>query len=288
MVYRVRHTTTYTYSAPVSVCYNELRLRPRDGRQQSCAFHELLVFPRPTVFSQVVDYFGNSVTFFTLQESHQALTMTANSRVTLTPARLPPVAATPPWEEVRDGLRDGRGGPDLEAYQCVFDSPYVATTPELQAYALPSFPPGRPLLDAVRDLTGRIYGDFTYTPRATAIHTPLQEVLQDRRGVCQDFAHVQIGCLRALGLAARYVSGYLVTPARLPASGAQASHAWVAVYCPGYGWIDIDPTNNVFPAAAHITLAYGRDYGDVSPIKGVFFGGGEHTMDVAVDVMPGS
>jgi len=288
MVYRIRHTTTYTYSTPVSVCHNELRLRPRDCRQQTCTFHELLVFPKPTAFNPVLDYFGNTVTFFALQESHQALTMTANSMVTLTPVDIPLLTAPPAWEDVRERLRRDRSVAGLEAYQYVFDSPYVSTSPALRVYALPSFAPGRPLLDAVWDLTRRIHIDFTYTPQATSIHTPLDEVLQDRRGVCQDFAQVQIGCLRALGLAARYVSGYLVrqpAPDHAPPLETQASHAWIAVYCPGYGWVDVDPTNNVFPLAGHITVAYGRDYGDVSPIKGVFFGGGEQTMEVTVDVM---
>jgi transglutaminase-like putative cysteine protease len=141
----------------------------------------------------------------------------------------------------------------------------------------------------VCDLTRRIYRDFTYDPRATSVGTPLSEVLRDRHGVCQDFAHLEIACLRSLGLAARYVSGYLVTqplPDQAPLAGALASHAWLSVYCPGHGWIDVDPTNDVFPADAHITVAYGRDYGDVSPIQGVFLGGGEHTLEVSVDVVP--
>jgi transglutaminase-like putative cysteine protease len=171
----------------------------------------------------------------------------------------------------------------------VFDSPYVPNSPALLAYAAPSFPSGRPLLDAVGELTRRIYQEYTYDPTATAVHTPLQVVLRERRGVCQDFAHLQLGCLRAMGLAARYVSGYLVMQ---PSSdgvllvGAQASHAWVSVYCPGHGWVDTDPTNNMWPSERHITVALGRDYGDVSPIQGVFFGGGEHTLKVAVEVLP--
>ena len=156
------------------------------------------------------------------------------------------------------------------------------------AYAAPSFAPRRPLLEAVRDLTARIHAEFTYDPGATAVNTPLSDVMQHRRGVCQDFAHLQIGCLRALGLAARYVSGYLVTQSSGPGAliGAEASHAWLSVYCPGPGWVDVDPTNNLWPSDRHVTVAIGRDYGDVSPIKGVFLGGGDHTLEVAVDVMP--
>jgi transglutaminase-like putative cysteine protease len=161
--------------------------------------------------------------------------------------------------------------------------------PALRRFASASFPPGRPLLEAVYDLTRRIYTDFTYNPTATSVSTPLHEVLRNRHGVCQDFAHMQIGCLRALGLAVRYVSGYLVTqptPGQVRLAGADASHAWVSVYCPGHGWIDADPTNNVLPTDRHITVAYGRDYSDVTPIKGVFFGGGEHRMHVVVNVVP--
>jgi transglutaminase-like putative cysteine protease len=159
----------------------------------------------------------------------------------------------------------------------------------LRRYAAASFPAGRPTLEALLDLTQRIYRDFTYDPRATTVSTPLNQVWRTRRGVCQDFAHFQIGCLRALGLPARYVSGYLVTkppPGKPRLVGADASHAWVALYCPGVGWIDADPTNNVLPAEHHITVAYGRDFSDVSPVKGVILGGGHHTLSVAVDVTP--
>ena len=288
MRYRVRHTTTYAYSSAVSVCHNKLHLCPRRCRHQTCSFHELLLFPEAPVVSRSEDYFGNPVTFFTLQEPHWALTMTANSIVEITPLEVPPLAVSAVWEDVRDGLRHDRSAEGLEAVQFVFDSPYVAASPELLAYAESSFTPRRPLLEAVRDLTERIHAEFTYDPGATAVNTPLGDVMRHRRGVCQDFAHLQIGCLRALGLAVRYVSGYLVTQSSgpNPLIGAEASHAWLSVYCPGHGWVDVDPTNNMWPSDRHITVAIGRDYGDVSPIKGVFLGGGNHTMEVAVDVMP--
>jgi transglutaminase-like putative cysteine protease len=243
----------------------------------------------PAVSSQGVDFFGNHVTFFVVQEPHRTLTVTAHSKVTVTPLTVPRATDTPAWEQVRERLRQDRSATGLEAYQYVFDSPYVPSLPQLLGYAAPSFPSGRPLLAAVLDLTRRIHADFTYDPRATSVSTPLTEVWQNRRGVCQDFAHLQIGCLRALGLAARYVSGYLVTqppPGQSRQVGADASHAWVSVYCPDSGWIDADPTNNVLPSDRHITVACGRDYSDVSPIKGVFLGGGQHTMEVAVNVVP--
>jgi transglutaminase-like putative cysteine protease len=289
MMYRVRHTTTYAYTYSVSVCHNCLHLMPRECPHQRCSFHELLIYPEPAVVSQTLDYFGNPVTFFTLQEPHDALTMTANSMVEIHAFETPALHDTPAWEEVRDYVRQDRSRTGLGVYQYAFDSPYIPPVPAVMTYAFASFPAGRPLLEAVRDLTRRIYCEFTYDPRATSVGTPLSDVLRDRHGVCQDFAHLEIACLRSLGLAARYVSGYLVTQPPLgqaPLVGATASHAWLSVYCPGHGWIDVDPTNDVFPSNAHITVAYGRDYGDVSPIQGVFLGGGEHTLEVAVDVVP--
>ena len=175
----------------------------------------------------------------------------------------------------------------LAAAQFTFDSLYVPRNAELADYAAPSFAPHRPLLDAVMDLTGRIHKDFRYDAKATTLATPLTDVLKQRRGVCQDFAHLALGCLRSLGLAARYVSGYLQT--RVPAGrerlvGADASHAWFAVFCPTVGWVDFDPTNNLIPSEQHLTIAWGRDYDDISPVKGVILGGGSHTMSIAVDV----
>lgn len=289
MIYQVHHTTTYTYPGTVSVCHNAVYLRPRDSAQQRCLSYELVVLPEPGVCSQYVDFFGNAVTFFAVQEPYRTLTVTAKSTVEVTPRVVPYADNTPAWETVRDLLHHEWSAAVLEAAPYLFDSPYITWSPRLRHYAAPSFPPGQSLLAAVLDLTRRIYTEFTYDPKATSVSTPLHDVLRARRGVCQDFAQVQIGCLRALGLAARYVSGYLVTqppPGQPRLVGADASHAWVSVYCPGYGWIDADPTNNVLPSDRHITVAFGRDYSDVSPIKGVFLGGGQHTMRVAVDVIP--
>jgi transglutaminase-like putative cysteine protease len=288
MIYRVRHVTTYTYPESVSICHNALHLRPRESQLQRCVAYELRVYPLPAVLHQEVDFFGNHVTFFAVQAPHRLLTVVANSTVEVTPVEVPPAADTPAWEAVCDVLRHDRSAASLEAYQYVFDSPYVASSTPLRRYATPSFPPGQPLLAAVLDLSRRMHAEFSYDSRATSVDTPLSEVLHTRRGVCQDFAHVQIGCLRALGLAARYVSGYLVTqppPGQPRLVGADASHAWISVYCPGFGWIDVDPTNNVLPSDRHITVACGRDYGDVSPIQGVFLGGGQHTVKIAVDVV---
>lgn len=289
MIYRVRHTTTYAYKEPVSLCQNLVHLTPRQGPFQSCGDSELIVRPTPSIIVDRTDYFGNPEVFFLIQEPHRKLTVTVRHTVEVIPAPVPDPAATPPWEEVRDRLATDRSPLVLDAYQFVFDSPYIEAGGEPTAYAAPSFPPGRPILEATLDLTRRIHADFRYDPRATSLTTPLRQVLANRRGVCQDFAHLQIACLRSMGLAARYVSGYLCTsppPGQRRLVGADASHAWLSVYCPDVGWVDVDPTNNVVPSDKHLVLAWGRDYDDVSPIKGVILGGGSHTLTVAVDVIP--
>jgi transglutaminase-like putative cysteine protease len=218
-----------------------------------------------------------------MERPHQRLTVSARSRVTLEAPDLPSPTGTPPWEAVAD-----RNALPLDVLEFSFDSGLTPAISEPADYVRASFPAGRPLLEAVLDLTGRIYEDFTFDREATTVRTPLEEVFKSRRGVCQDFARLEIACLRSLRLPARYVSGYLETvppPGRPRLLGADASHAWLAFYCPGTGWIDVDPTNNVLPSRRHVTVAWGRDYGDVSPIHGVILGGGKHTLRVNVDVL---
>jgi transglutaminase-like putative cysteine protease len=271
------------------MCHNEVHLTPRDHGHQRCLSTRLTIKPLPALTDERLDYFGNHVTYFMLHEGHFKLTVSAQSRVEVEAPQLPDPAQTMPWEEVRAALTDFSDPDRLAASQFAYDSPFVRTNDDLRDYAMPSFTPGRPLWEAVLDLTKRIFDEFSYSPMSTTIHTPLDEVLRERKGVCQDFAHLQIGCLRSLGLAAQYVSGYLMTeppPGQPKLIGADASHAWLSVYCPGYGWLDIDPTNNQAPSTKHVTLAWGRDYGDVCPIKGVYIGGGHHAMSVAVDVTP--
>jgi len=287
--YRVSHSSSYTYSDPVSLCHNLLHLTARDTPGQTCSHSQLLIQPLPAVSASKTDYFGNTATFFTVQEPHPKLTITAVNMARLRPETPPEPANTPAWEEVARLLGRPDAPEDLEACQFLFDSPYVKRHPELADYARPSFSAGRPFLEAVLDLTRRIHSDFRYDKTATTTATPILHVLHNRHGVCQDFAHLEIGCLRALGLAARYISGYLVTkppPGQPRLVGADASHAWVSVYCPGTGWIDVDPTNNLIPGDKHIVLAWGRDYDDVCPIKGVILGGGRQKVTVAVDVVP--
>ncbi len=290
MIYRVRHLTTYNYLEPVLVAHHLAHLTPRSFAGQTCGRSAIRVTPTPaTLDDQGTDYYGNPVTLFTLQDPHKKLTVEAVSRVEVRPRILPAPDETPPWEWVADWLNNARGPEGLEAVEFRFDSPFVRANDVLAAYAAPSFPAGRPILAALTDLTGRIFRDFTYDPSATTVATPLARVLTDRRGVCQDFAHLGIGCLRAMGLSARYVSGYLLTrppPGQEKLVGSDASHAWLASYIPGFGWVDMDPTNDCLPGMEHITTAWGRDFGDVSPLRGVVLGGGDQSLNVAVDVEP--
>jgi transglutaminase-like putative cysteine protease len=292
LIYRVRHRTTYHYEDPVSVSHHVLRLAPRNLPKQTCWESYVAIQPTPSVTSAHFDYFGNTLTFFTLHETHECLVVEAHSKLEVSPIEPPDFAGSPPWETVRDSLANQPNDPSdeiLDAYQFVFDSQRVRSNPELAAYARESFPAGRPLLAAVMDLTGRIHQDFRFDKKATEVSTPVQTFFEKRRGVCQDFAHLQIGCLRSLGLPARYVSGYLRTmppPGRSRLVGADASHAWCSAWCPRSGWVDFDPTNNCVPSDGHITVAWGRDYSDVSPIYGVLLGGARHELKVEVDVMP--
>ena len=283
--YRVTHVTAYRYTASVPQCQNEAHLLPRATPRQKCEHARLRIEPLPTVCQDREDFFGNRVTYFAVQEPHVSLSVTAQSTILLVPATLPYFRASPAGDEVRRTVSKDTSRAGIEARQFLLDSPLVHRSATLAAYAATSFTPDRPLLEAVADLVQRIYQEFTYEPEATTVATPLHTVLERRQGVCQDFAHVAIGCLRTQGIAARYVSGYLETavPDGQPQlTGAAASHAWVSVYCPGQGWIDFDPTNNIVPIDQHITLAWGRDYSDVTPLKGVVVGGGSPALDVAV------
>jgi transglutaminase-like putative cysteine protease len=289
MKYRVCHETTYEYGESVPICQNEARLRPRNGPQQKCISSHLSVSPRPATIAERTDYFGNHVTFFTVQEGHRKLSIKSESMVTVTPVAPADPNASSPWDEVAARLADRSDVSLTDVRQFVFASPMAPTGDEMADYARPSFYPGRKLLEAILDLTRRIHEDFNFDPRATAVNTLPSEVLRLRTGVCQDFAHLEIACLRSLGLAARYVSGYLLTkpaPGKPRAIGADVSHAWVSAFVPEFGWLDFDPTNDVMPGGEHVMLGWGRDYGDICPIKGVFIGGGRHTMKVAVDVEP--
>ena len=290
MKYLITHRTIYHYSSDVALCHNEARLLPRETSWQQCHPSRLAIRPRPALSVERRDFFGNRVLYFVIQDIHQQLEVAVTTEVRVLGARpLAESGSSLPWEQARAALRETPAPEMIEARQFVLDSPFVAAAPTFREYAAPSFPPGRPLLEAMADLNRRIHEEFTYDPHFTTVATPLNQVLRERRGVCQDFAHLAIACLRALGLAARYVSGYLETlppPGQPRLVGADASHAWLAMYVPGAGWAEFDPTNDCIPGEKHITLAWGRDYGDVAPLNGVMTGGGSHTLDVSVDVAP--
>jgi transglutaminase-like putative cysteine protease len=234
-----------------------------------------------------VDYFGNLLSLFTVQEPHRELVVEARSEVIMEDNAASWPQQSLPWEEAVTSLPKDHSPDGLGAYQFRFESPRIRLRPEFAAYALQSFTRGRPLREGLIDLTARIHKDFRFDSRVTNVRTPTEEVFRKRRGVCQDFAHFQIACLRSLNLSARYVSGYLRTyspPGQPRLVGADASHAWVSAYCPGTGWLDLDPTNNLIPSNGHVTLAWGRDYGDVSPLHGLILGGGVHALTVTVDM----
>ena len=287
MTYDIIHRTVFEYLLPVTVSHHSTRVEPRALPHQHVTSFSLRVNPFPALLKPRTDYFGNQVCGFSIQEIHDRLEITATSRVNVTALTPPALALSPYWNEVAKLFSDPVSPEVVEPYQFVFDSPLVRTSMELADYARQSFEPDTPLLVGAASLNKRIYTDFKYDPRATTVATPLEEVWEKRRGVCQDFAHLATACMRSLGLPARYVSGYLRT--RPPEGkerlvGVDASHAWFSVYCPDVGWVDLDPTNNVLTAEDHITVAFGRDYADVSPVKGVITGGGDHEVHVSVDV----
>lgn len=288
MTYRIVHKTTYKYKHPVSFGNHAVYLAPRSLTHHRCESHELLVSPAPATRSGRADYFGNRVGFFTIQEPHEKLVIEARSLVTIDEESAWP-RQTMAWDDAVQLLAEDRSDSSLEALQFIFESPRIRPNADFAAYAALSFPPGRPMAEGLLDFTDRIFREFRFDSKATNVRTPPEEVLNERKGVCQDFAHLQIACLRSLKIPARYVSGYLRTyppPGRPRLIGADASHAWVSAYCPGAGWLDVDPTNNVVPSQSHVTLAWGRDYGDVSPVRGVILGGRDHKLDVGVDMEP--
>jgi len=289
MLYHVRHLTTYRYSLPVSISHHVLHLAPRSCGDQVVHGASIEIEPGPAVRNDSVDYFGNPVTFATIQRQHEELVIEARSTVDVSPPPGAIPSQTMPWDRVFRHLGQDTGAGNLAILQFAFDSPYARANPDLAAYARESFTPGRPIMEAALDLTRRIHRDFKYSSGTTSVSTPVEDVFRLRRGVCQDFAHLELACLRAFALPARYVSGYLLThpaPGKEKLVGSDASHAWVSVWCQEAGWVDLDPTNDTIAGEEHVTLAWGRDYGDISPVNGVIFGGGEHIIDVAVDVTP--
>lgn len=294
----VIHDTSYHYASDVALAHHIAYLQPVQSSHQQLERYRLDILPKPTVERTMLDVFGNRRTYFTLDTPHAKLAVRAASRVRVGSrfAGFDPMA-TQPWHEVAQRLAYRSGSRYVPESEFSFASPFVPRHRELGHYAAVSFPDGRPIADAAIDLMHRMFREFLYLSRSTDISTPVLAAFAARRGVCQDFAHILIGGLRALGLAARYVSGYLLTrppQGRARLIGADASHAWASVWCPasaGSGdrdglWLDLDPTNDVIPSTTHITLATGRDFGDVSPLRGIIRGGGAHTLAVGVTVRP--
>ncbi len=289
MNFEISHRTVYRYSAPVSQSHHLLHLEPRPHSRQAVLRHSLLIDPAPASKTGLIDDFGNRASIITVEQDHTELVIHSRAEVDVQAPQTFEPRHSASWNDVAAQLRANLGSETFEAILYSCPSRHIRPSREIFKFARPSFPEGRPLLEAVRDLTARIYQGFTYQSGATDVATPVEEVLRTKRGVCQDFAHIEIACLRAVGLAARYVSGYLLTrpPEGQPKLiGADASHAWISVWAPETGWVDFDPTNNITPKEEHIALAFGRDFQDVSPVSGVLLGGGEHEVEVAVDVNP--
>ncbi len=287
MKYRIMHKTGYKYSAPASLSQNELVLHPRQTPFQEVCECLLSIIPQPQYLHCRTDYYGNTVHVFMVQHPHNELTMSATSIVNTSPPIIPTAEATVPYEIAAQRLAERRTLFELDASQFAFASPLVTVNAAAMAYARPSFSQGMPVLLGAIDLVRRIFTEFSYDKTASTVDTTVEQVLINRKGVCQDFAHLAISCLRGLGLAARYVSGYMETrppPGKPKLVGADASHAWVSVFVPDFGWVDLDPTNNLLVNESYITVAWGRDYGDVAPVKGVVMGGGMHMLSVTVDV----
>lgn len=289
MIYQVTHRTTFTYTQPVAISHHVLRLTPRPHPRQHYLRSTVLIEPDPSVRSEGKDYFGNPITHLTIQLPHPQLIIEAKTLVDVSKPDPLHLDQSPPWDQVVQRFQGPVDSANLEAQQFMYDSPYITVDDGTYDFVRECFPPGRPLLAGVMDLTGRIFQEFTYEGGVTEVSTPVKDVLAKRKGVCQDFAHLEIAALRSLGLPARYISGYLLThppEGQEKLVGADASHAWISAWSPDLGWVEFDPTNNLIPGDEHITLAWGRDYGDVSPINGFMVGGGQHTLDVSVDVSP--
>jgi transglutaminase-like putative cysteine protease len=289
MIFDVSHKTLYQYSLPVAQSQHVTHMTPRTTPLQIVRHHSMLVEPAPALRAESIDAFGNGMVILDVEVPHKELIVHARSSIEVKRPTAIDAAAGISWDLLDNAIRTANGDLDLETIQHRCASRFTPTSPAIADYAALSFVPGRPVLAAALDLTRRMFRDFTFDAAATDISTPIEHVLRLRRGVCQDFAHLALACLRSKRVPARYVSGYILTrpaPGQVKLQGADASHAWISVWSPEHGWRDFDPTNGIAVADEHITIAYGADYHDVAPITGVLLGGGEHTVSVAVDVIP--
>lgn len=289
--YRVEHHTAYRYSEPVLLSHQQLHLTPRPLAHQRRQMHEIVITPAPTLRREIADAFGNPMTEIAIESAHNALEILSHANIEMSAPIKIEAEDTPDWETVCEALRYRAGWrPEaeiLEATQFLFESPHARVKRVLRGYAADCFKPAQPILAGAIALMTKIHDQFKFDTAATTVTTPVMKVFEQKRGVCQDFAHFMISCLRSTGLAARYVSGYLLTrpaPGKPRRTGADASHAWISLFVPGRGWIDLDPTNNVLPSSEHITVGWGRDFSDVTPLRGVINGGGVQTLEVKVKV----
>lgn len=288
MDYQLTHTTHYHYAHPVGTSHQLLHLTPRQFERQRVLTSSIRIEPEPISLQQRDDYFGNTVTDLVIRDQHSELKIVSEARVAVQADQNILLDLSPPWEQVLEVVRIPTSQDAWDAARFCFPSPHISLE-HAREYLAPMLKPGKPLLRLAMELTQRIYEEFDYKGGVTDVYTPVPAVLKARKGVCQDFAHLAIACLRSFGLSARYVSGYLLTRPRsgeTHLTGADASHAWFSVWCPEFGWVDFDPTNNMRAQNEHIVLGWGRDYSDVSPTRGFIFGGGEQTLEVAVDVVP--
>ncbi len=288
MNFTISHRTSYRYATPVTQSQHIVHLAPRTLLRQMVSRHSLLIEPAPASRFDRIDYFGNPTSILIVEEEHRELVVLSRSTVSVVAQAPVDLAASRSWEHVASMAVLADGARDLSVLQFAVTSRHTRPSAEILAFASASFPAGRPVLDGAFDLTRRIFAEFKFDPAATDISTPVAEVLKARRGVCQDFAHLSLAALRALGLPARYVSGYLLTrppPGKAKLQGSDASHAWISVWSPEWGWVDFDPTNGLIPRDEHITVAFGRDYDDVSPVSGVLLGGSDQVLTIGVDVV---
>ncbi len=289
MIYRVRHSTTYVYTKPVDLAAQLMHLRPLRTPWQTVIEERLHHEPGIGRLVDRVDHFGNRVTWLFFDQAHTTFEVVSESVVDVQAQPYPEPAATPPWEVVRDAALAG-GGEGWKASEFRFESPRVGLLPATREYVAASFEPGRPILSALTDLNDRMFRDFKFRSGVTTISTPIAQVLERREGVCQDFTHLMLSGLRGMGLPARYTSGYIRTkppPGQVRRLGSDQSHAWVGGWLgPGQGWVGLDPTNGVLVGVEHVMLAVGRDFSDISPLRGMILGGGQHTLRVGVDLEP--
>ena len=289
MEYFVRHRTTYRYLQDVSHSWHMAHLRPRATPLQAVHDSSIILSLETASRATREDYFRNSCEWFSIDQPHTHLEVLAESRVTVEPAPERPSRDSEPWEKVRSRLENPQAEVERDAVQYLFDSPMTKFESDIGAYGAVSFPPHRPILAGAIELMNRIHKDFRYDTTVTDVSTPVDRVFEIRAGVCQDLAHVGIAAMRAIGLPARYVSGYLLTqppPGKPRLLGSDASHAWFSVWAPPFGWVDLDPTNNLLVGESHVTASWGRDYGDVAPVAGIILGGHDHVVEVGVDVIP--